>query len=92
MLLYVVPWTDKFPALDKAPINIWYLILFSGVMASLINISQFYIIIGAGPVESTVVGHLKTCVIVIIGAFTGGRIITVEAAMGIMLALLSIFA
>ncbi|KAG8533356.1 uncharacterized protein KY384_002139 [Bacidia gigantensis] len=91
VLLYVVPWTDKFPALDKAPINIWYMILFSGVMASLINISQFYIIIGAGPVESTVVGHLKTCVIVIIGAFTGGRIITVEAAMGIMLALLSIF-
>ena len=39
VLLYVVPWTDKFPALDQAPINVWYLILFSGVMASLINVS-----------------------------------------------------
>lgn len=46
----------------------------------------------AGPVESTVVGHLKTCLIVLIGAFTGGRVITDKAALGILLALLSIFA
>lgn len=46
----------------------------------------------AGAVESTVVGHAKTCLIVVIGAFTGGRVITDKAAMGIMLALCSIFA
>ncbi|KAL9126171.1 MAG: hypothetical protein Q9217_004733 [Psora testacea] len=92
VLLYVVPWTDKFPALDKAPLNVWWMILFSGILASLINVSQFFIIGGAGAVESTVVGHLKTCLIVVIGAFTGGRIITDKAALGIMLALLSIFA
>ena len=39
VLLYVVPWTDKFPALDKAPVSVWYLILFSGFLASLINVS-----------------------------------------------------
>lgn len=92
ILLYVVPWTDKFPALDQAPVDKWVLILLSGVFASMINLSQFFIIIGAGAVESTVVGHLKTCLIVIIGAFTGGRIITDKAALGIMLALMSIFA
>ena len=92
ILLYVVPWTDRFPALDQAPMNKWMLILLSGVLASLINLSQFFIIIGAGAVESTVVGHLKTCLIVVIGAFTGGRVITDKAALGIMLALVSIFA
>ncbi len=92
ILLYVVPWTDKFPALDQAPMNKWMMILLSGVLAALINLSQFFIIGGAGAVESTVVGHLKTCLIVVIGAFTGGRIITDKAALGIMLALVSIFA
>lgn len=92
ILLYVVPWTDKFPALDQAPMSKWMLILLSGFLASMINLSQFFIIISAGAVESTVVGHLKTCLIVVIGAFTGGKIITDKAALGIMLALVSIFA
>ena len=39
VLLYIVPWTDKFPALDKAPASIWHLILLSGGLASLINVS-----------------------------------------------------
>ena len=41
VLMYVLPWTDKFPSLDKAPASTWHLILFSGVMASLINVSSF---------------------------------------------------
>jgi len=92
ILLYVIPWTDRFPALDKAPVSVWWLILFSGVLACLINVSQFFIIAGAGAVESTVVGHAKTCLIVLLGAFSGGRVITTNAALGIFLALLSIFA
>lgn len=92
ILLYVVPWTDKFPNLAEAPMNTWWLILLSGFLASMINLSQFFIIGGAGAVESTVVGHLKTCLIVVIGASTGGRVITDKAALGILLALCSIFA
>lgn len=92
ILLYVVPWTDKFPALDQAPTNVWLMIALSGLLAAMINVSQFFIIGNAGAVESTVVGHMKTCLIVVIGAFTGGRIITDKAALGIMLALCSIFA
>ena len=91
LLLYVVPWTDKFPALQEAPMNKWIMIIMSGVFASLINLSQFFIIGGAGAVESTVVGHLKTCLIVIFSAFSGGRVITDRAALGIVLALVSIF-
>ena len=72
--------------------NKWMMILLSGFLAAMINVSQFFIIGTAGAVESTVVGQLKTCLIVLIGAFTGGRIITDKAALGIMLALCSIFA
>ena len=91
LLLYVVPWTDKFPALDQTPAVMWGMILLSGFLAALINLSQFFIIGGSGPLESTVVGHLKTCLIVVIGAFSGGKIITDKAALGILLALISIF-
>lgn len=91
LLLYVVPWTDKFPALDQTPAVMWGMILLSGFLAALINLSQFFIIGGSGPLESTVVGHLKTCLIVVIGAFSGGRVITDKAALGILLALVSIF-
>lgn len=92
LLLYAVPWTDRFPDLTVAPTNVWMMILFSGFLASIINVSQFFIISAAGATESTVVGHAKTCLIVLVGAFTGGRIITDKAAMGILLALCSIFA
>lgn len=91
LLLYVVPWTDKFPALDQTPAVMWGMILLSGFLAALINLSQFFIIGGSGPLESTVVGHLKTCLIVVIGAFSGGKVITDKAALGILLALISIF-
>ncbi|CAF9926702.1 MAG: hypothetical protein ALECFALPRED_003507 [Alectoria fallacina] len=91
LLLYVVPWTDKFPALDQTPAVMWGMILLSGFLAALINLSQFFIIGGSGPLESTVVGHLKTCLIVVIGAFSGGKVITDKAAFGILLALISIF-
>ena len=92
LLLYVVPWSDKFPALDQTPAVMWGMILLSGFLAALINLSQFFIIGGSGPLESTVVGHLKTCLIVVIGAFSGGKVITDKAALGILLALISIFA
>lgn len=92
LLLYAVPWTDRFPALDQTPAVMWGLILLSGFLAALINLSQFFIIGGSGPLESTVVGHLKTCLIVVIGAFSGGKVITDKAALGILLALISIFA
>ena len=92
LLLYAVPWTDRFPALDQTPAVMWGLILLSGFLAALINLSQFFIIGGSGPLESTVVGHLKTCLIVVIGAFSGGKVITDKAAFGILLALISIFA
>jgi solute carrier family 35, member E3 len=64
----------------------------SGIMASLINISQFYIVAGAGAVSSTVVGHVKTCSIVALGWATSGRKANDRSVFGILLAISGIFA
>ncbi|RCI14071.1 hypothetical protein L249_8013 [Ophiocordyceps polyrhachis-furcata BCC 54312] len=77
MLLYVIPFLDALP--DP-----------SGVFASLINISQFFIVAHTGPVSSTVVGHVKTCTIVCIGWIVSGRSAGDRALVGVCLALAAI--
>ena len=62
------------------------------MLASLINISQFFIVTQAGPVSSTVVGHLKTCTIVAMGWALSGRAIDDEAVIGVILAIGGIIA
>ena len=61
-------------------------------MASLINISQFFIVAGAGPVSSTVVGHLKTCSIVALGWTFSGRRANDMGVFGILMAISGIIA
>jgi len=61
-------------------------------MASLINISQFFIIAGAGAVSSTVVGHLKTCSIVALGWVMSGRKANDRGMIGIILVVCGIMA
>ena len=58
----------------------------SGVFASLINLSQFFIIGQTGPVSSTVVGHLKTCLIVALGWVTSGRSVGDKSILGVLIA------
>jgi solute carrier family 35, member E3 len=60
------------------------------MMAALLNISQFFIVAGAGPVSSTVVGHLKTCSIVALGWITTGRGASDRGLFGIFMALTGI--
>lgn len=56
------------------------------MFASLINISQFFIIAQTGPVSSTVVGHVKTCTIVALGWITSGRAIGDKSVLGVFIA------
>ena len=74
LLLYAIPFADTWPAAwtALAP-GRWALIALSGGFAGLINISQFFIVAQAGPVSSTVVGHVKTCAIVALGWMVSGR-------------------
>ncbi|TAQ88308.1 hypothetical protein B7494_g3394 [Chlorociboria aeruginascens] len=87
MLLYVIPFVDTFPVWTAVPKNRWALIILSGFFASLINMSQFFIIAQTGPVSSTVVGHVKTCSIVALGWVTSGRAVGDNAIIGVFIAL-----
>nr|XP_036578229.1 uncharacterized protein CTRU02_11729 [Colletotrichum truncatum]KAF6785430.1 integral membrane protein [Colletotrichum truncatum] len=87
MLLYVIPFVDTFPDWMTVPGNRWLMIAMSGAFASLINISQFFIIAQTGPVSSTVVGHLKTCTIVALGWMVSGRAIGDKSIMGVFVAI-----
>ena len=61
-------------------------------MAALINISQFFIVAGSGAVSSTVVGHLKTCLIVALGWISSGRKASDRGILGILMAIAGIIA
>lgn len=54
----------------------------------LINVSQFYIITHAGPVSSTVVGHLKTVLVIGLGWIVKREVVGTESAFGVALAVL----
>lgn len=56
------------------------------MFAALINLSQFFIIGQTGPVSSTVVGHLKTCLIVALGWLTSGRSVGDRSIVGVFIA------
>ena len=58
--------------------------------ACAINVSQFFIVNGTGPVASTVVGHLKTCSIVALGWIVSGRSVGDRSILGILMALAGI--
>lgn len=64
----------------------------SGMLACLINLSQFLIIKEAGPVSSTVVGHSKTCLIVATGWITSGKSLSDGSLIGIVMAIGGIIA
>lgn len=56
----------------------------------LINVSQFFIIAQTGPVTSTVVGHSKTCIIVVLSWASSGRAATDMSVLGLLIALAGI--
>lgn len=64
----------------------------SGMLACLINLSQFLIINEAGPVSSTVVGHSKTCLIVATGWITSGKALSDGSLVGTVMAIGGIIA
>ncbi|KAM4055298.1 triose-phosphate transporter [Hirsutella rhossiliensis] len=90
ILLYIIPFLDTFPDWMHVSASRWMMIGLSGLFASLINISQFFIVAQTGPVSSTVVGHVKTCSIVCIGWIMSGRATSDRALVGVFLAIAAI--
>ncbi|PGH09431.1 solute carrier family 35, member E3 [Blastomyces parvus] len=82
--------TDTFPVWGDILPRQWMLLVISGACACVVNLSLFFIIDHAGPVSSTVTGHLKTCVIVGLGWATSERAVGFESKFGILFAILGI--
>lgn len=59
----------------------------SGLLACIVNVSQFFIIDIVGPVSATVVGHSKTCTIVGLGWMTSPRPVSPGSILGVFLAI-----
>ncbi|KAK1144752.1 hypothetical protein N8T08_004763 [Aspergillus melleus] len=87
LLLITIPWIETPPVMSYVPSSMWLMILTSGVCACLVNLSGFYIIDAAGPVSSTVIGQLKTCVIVGLGWASSSHVVMNQSIMGIVMAL-----
>ncbi|OCL12721.1 putative solute carrier family 35 member E3 [Glonium stellatum] len=90
LLLYVIPFSDDVSVWTTIPLPMWLLIFLSGLCACVISLSQLIIINEAGPVSSTVVGHLKTCCIVGFGWVFDGRSFKDGSLIGIILAICGI--
>ncbi|KAG9515048.1 TPT-domain-containing protein, partial [Aureobasidium melanogenum] len=87
LLIYLIPFVDTLPVFSEVSLHRWIMIIMSGLCACLLNISQFAIIAGAGPVASTVVGHSKTITIVTLGWIWTGSAISSYSVLGVVIAM-----
>ncbi|OQN97233.1 hypothetical protein B0A48_16775 [Cryoendolithus antarcticus] len=92
IMLYVIPFSDDVTAWKGLDVWTWLLVALSCILAVLINLSQFFIINEAGPVASTVVGHFKTCTIVVLGWIWSRKPLKDGSLVGIVLAIGGIIA
>lgn len=90
LLSFLSFFTDTFPVWREVTFHQWCLLFLSGGCASMIHLSSFVIINAAGPVTSTVVAQIKTCLIVGLGWISSPANVGVESVLGIFLALLGI--
>ncbi|KAK9694750.1 hypothetical protein K7432_013295 [Basidiobolus ranarum] len=93
MLLCVVPIIDDLPGLMNYSYNIQNVsaILFTGLLAFLVNLSIFMIIGKTSPITYNVVGHFKTCLILVLGFFIFNYPVDIINISGIIIALIGIF-
>ncbi|KAF2490577.1 TPT-domain-containing protein [Lophium mytilinum] len=87
LLIPFVPFFDKMPDVHAIPTDIILALCASGIMASLLNLSQFLIIGRTSALTFNVVGHLKTILILSFGWYSDGTILSDKEIAGIVLAL-----
>ncbi|KAL4884798.1 hypothetical protein BJY04DRAFT_170616 [Aspergillus karnatakaensis] len=88
LLLCAIPWAEDTPAVSSVPSSMWSMVLLSGLLACMVNLSQFYIVDAAGAVSGAVIGQLKTCIIVGLGWAWSNRVIPRQSVVGIVVALI----
>ncbi|KAL5049957.1 hypothetical protein BDW71DRAFT_204029 [Aspergillus fruticulosus] len=88
LLLCAIPWAETTPAVSSVPTSMWSMVLLSGLLACMVNLSQFYIVDAAGAVSGAVIGQLKTCIIVGLGWAWSNHSVPRQSVMGIIMALI----
>jgi solute carrier family 35, member E3 len=87
MLIPFVPFFDTIPDFRKVPTNILWSVAASGMMASIYNLSQFLIIGRTSALTFNIVSHIKTILILSIGWYSQGKVLTPKEMFGVFLAL-----
>ncbi|KAF2181785.1 TPT-domain-containing protein [Zopfia rhizophila CBS 207.26] len=87
LLIPFVPFFDKIPDLTLVPTNILWSVFASGIMASMYNLSQFLIIGRTSALTFNIVSHIKTILILSIGWYSEGKILSTREMLGVGLAL-----
>ncbi|KAF2750318.1 TPT-domain-containing protein [Sporormia fimetaria CBS 119925] len=87
LLVPFVPFLDKIPDISLVPTDILYSVCASGIMASLYNLSQFLIIGRTSALTFNIVSHLKTILILSIGWYSEGKVLSAKEWFGVALAL-----
>ncbi|KAL5332860.1 hypothetical protein BJX70DRAFT_91660 [Aspergillus crustosus] len=87
LLLCAIPWAESNPTVSSVPSSMWSMVLLSGLLACMVNLSQFYIVDAAGAVSGAVIGQLKTCIIVGLGWAWSNHTVPRESVIGILIAL-----
>ncbi|KAL6252987.1 hypothetical protein RBB50_000706 [Rhinocladiella similis] len=87
LLLAVAPFVDTVPDFGTIPTNVLYALFMSGVVASVLNLSQFFIIGRTSPLTFNVVSQVKTILILGLSWLSTGKQLTFVEVVGVVLAL-----
>ena len=86
MLAFFVLLGDKIPDINRIQSPMLWTLFLSGILASLLNLSQFLIIGRTSALTFNIVSNLKNIIILSLGWYQEGRVPTVQDTFGIVLA------
>ncbi|KAK7888490.1 hypothetical protein LTR67_008836 [Exophiala xenobiotica] len=87
LLLFIAPFVDTVPDFSTIPSNVLYALFLSGLIASLLNLSQFSIIGRTSPLTFNVVSQVKTIAILGISWMSTGKQLSLLEITGVFMAL-----
>ncbi|KAF4553059.1 Hypothetical protein D9617_8g050720 [Elsinoe fawcettii] len=82
--------SGKWPDFAAFDTRLWAAVILSGFCAIIINLSQFKVIGLAGSLAGTIVGQVKTIVIVVIGWLQLGQAVNAGSIVGVAVAILGV--
>jgi len=87
LLALLAPFYDTLPDVGKIPRDTIIALFLSGLVAALLNLSQFLIIGRMSALTYNVASNVKTIIILTYGWVSEGRVLTIKDSLGIVLAL-----